>query len=127
MEENQIHETWDIKKILTAIILLVILGFSFRTFVLNKKASNASPNASRSVQGVSTQATPSVPPISTDTLKTTVQTSLGNLRNEVNNINVTEIATSTPAIQKVISDIKNLQNYPQSQAKQACLQICNGL
>lgn len=127
MEENQTYETWDIKKILTGLILLVILGLSFKVLVMDKKSSNVASVSSQNVQGVSTQATPSSIPVSSDSLKTTVQTNLDNLKKEVNNINVVEIATSAPAVQKVISDIKSLEQAPQNQAKQVCLQICNGL
>lgn len=127
MEETQTYEAWDIKKILTALILLVILGLSFKVMVLDKKTFSNLSNTSEKVQGASTQETPIPAPVSSDSLQRTVQTGLNNLKNEVNNINVVEIATSTPAVQKVITDIKNLQNLPQSQAKQVCLQICNGL
>lgn len=124
MEENQVYETWDIKKILTALILFVLLGVSAKILIFDKKASSA-PNNLQNVQGVSTQATSS--PAAVVDLKTNFQTSLDNLKKDVNNINVVDVATSTPAVQKIITEIKSLQDLPQSQAKRACFQICNGL
>lgn len=126
MEDNQIYEAWDAKKIFTFIIVALILGLSIKTFVLEKNSKNL-PNKSVSVQGASTQIIQTPTPNSSEELKRNVESKLNDLKKEVNNINLIEVATSSPAVQKVITDLKNLQNLPQTQAKEACLKICSGL
>lgn len=127
VEENQTYEIWDAKKILAGLLLFAIIALSFKTFVLDKKSSKVLDSKSASVQGTRTSETPTPTPASSEVIKKNIETKLTDLKKEVNNINVVEIATSTPAVQKVLNDLKNLQSIPQSQAKQACFQVCNGL
>lgn len=49
------------------------------------------------------------------------------IRGEVMGLDVSEVATSSPQIQKVINDIKSIQDLPSSKAKEACQKICSGL
>ena len=119
------QESWDIKKILGLLLILIIVAFGFKMFILDKKfqqGSNSEP--ATAVQGLSTQNNPNPSPLN---IQKSFDTNLSNLKKEVNNINVAEIASSSPQVQKVLNDLKNLQNLPQSQAKDACLKICNGL
>lgn len=119
------EERWDLKKIIALLLFVGILAFGLKTFVLDKKLQlNSNSETPTAVQGVSTQNNPNPSPMS---IQKSFDTSLNNLKKEVNNINVAEIASSSPQVQKVLSDLKNLQNLPQSQAKDACLKICNGL
>jgi hypothetical protein len=60
-------------------------------------------------------------------IQTTFEERLLDIREEAENIDVAEVASSSPQVQKVISDLKNLQNYPRNQAKEACFNICEGL
>ncbi len=126
VEENQTHETWDAKKILIALVLLGVIVLSIKTLVLDKKSPKVAEK-SVSVQGIRTLEPPTPTPVTAEDIKKNVEVKLTNLKKEVNNINVVEIATSTPAVQKVLNDLKNLQNLPQSQAKDACLKICSNL
>ncbi len=126
VEDKQIYETWDTKKIFTLIIIAVILGLSIKTFFLEKNSGKLA-NRSVSVQGESTQILLTPTPSPSEELKKNVESKLNDLKKEVNNINLIEVATSTPAVKKVISDLKNLQNLPQTQAKEACVKICSSL
>lgn len=127
MDELQVKETWDIKKILAGIILLVALALSVKSFVLDEKTSEAPSAKSTAVEGINIQQSPSPSPqFSSVDIKKDVQLKLNDLKKQVDNINVVEIATSTPAVKKVISDLKNLQEVPQNQAKEACFKICSG-
>ncbi|HKC14966.1 MAG TPA: hypothetical protein VKC89_03355 [Patescibacteria group bacterium] len=121
--------TWDVKKILIFIAIMAVVAFGFKTYVLDKNASITSKSKSTQVEGTSVKNSDNIPPnfSPSQELKQNLQTKLSDLKKEVNNINVVDIATSTPAVQKVLSDFKNLQNLPQSQAKQACVKICDGL
>lgn len=116
-------EVWDVKKIIMLVIIVGLGIFGLKTFVLDKNVLQA--NNSAQVEGTSTKSIDTISPAKD--LQQSVQTGFDNLKNEVSNINVVEVATSTPAVQKVINDLKNLQNLPQSQAKDACLKICSGL
>lgn len=128
MEEIQGNEAWDAKKIFAVLLIIIIFALSFKTFVLDKKSSKILDSKSTNIQGVSTQENPTSPSrVSSEDLKKNVENKLNDLKKEVNNINVVEIATSTPAVKKVINDIKNLQSLPQTQAKDTCLKICQGL
>ena len=119
MEEIQ-TESWDFKKILIALGLFAIIVAGFKFLVLDKKFKKVAFQTV-SVKGTNTTISP------TTDLKKDVENKLNDLKKEVNNINVVEVATSTPAVKKVLNDIKSLENLPQSQAKDACFKICNGL
>lgn len=126
MEETQTYERWDFKKILIVLVLLVAAALSFKTFVLDQKSPESSNNELTNVQGARTSEAPSSSPAPNEEIKKSIENKLIELKKEVNNINVVEVATSTPAVQKVLNDLKNLQNLPQSQAKEACFKICSG-
>jgi len=125
MEELEEDKSWDFRKILAVLILLIVLGFGFKFFVLNN-GSKLLNIKSVAVQGAKTSVSPNNTQVS-DSLKKGVESKINDLVKEVNQINVVEVATSTPAVQKVLNDIKSIQNLPQSQAKEQCLKICNGL
>ena len=113
---------WDKRKILVFIIaglLLLVLLYGIKNTIIGP--STSSPNTS-DVKGANTTLYPSPPDI-----KGTIQNQIDNLKTEAANINVADVATSSPQVQKVITDLKNLQNYPSTQLKSACMQICNGL
>lgn len=130
---RQEDEQWDRKKIfLFFIIVGIILGLGVKTFVLGK---NEIPLMEKlgAVKGLTTNEdskssdSKNSSSFQPSNLGKTLEDKVTTLTNEVKNINVLEVASSTPAIQKVINDIKNLQNYPQNQAKEACFKICEGL
>ena len=123
-----VNEVWDVRKILALVVVVMILAFGLKTFVLDKKNPDIK-NSITQVEGISVKPpdNPSQNSSASVELQRNVQTGFDNLKKEVSNINVVEIATSSPAVQKVINDLKNLQNLPQSQAKQACIKICDGL
>lgn len=128
MEEVQ-GERWDIKKILVVLVLSVVAALSFKTFVLDQKNPENSNNRSINVKGAGTSQVPSFSSTSApaEEIKKGIENKLTELSKEANNINVVDIATSTPAVKKILNDLKNLQNLPQSSAKDACFKICNGL
>lgn len=120
------QESWDKKKIfIFFLIVLPLAFFALKTYVLDKNIDlfSQKPNTSfKQVKGES-----SISQFNPADLQGSVEQKIDSIKSQVNNINVTDIATSTPQIQKVINDIKNLQNYPRNQAKDACIKICNGL
>ncbi len=126
---NEIEEaTWDKRKILMAFIGLgLILLIGFKTLGPDKKVTNGNVSPSVEIKGVQTKDTNQNDQTLPENIQKNVEQKLNNLKREVNNINVVDVTTSSPAVQKVINDIKSLQTLPESQAKQACFKICNGL
>lgn len=116
-------ESWDFKKIFTFLLVLGLIVFGLKTMVLGQNSSSVPQ-----IQGVVTKDNTRVENLlPREEIQKDVQEKLMELQKEANSINVVEIATSSPAVQKVLNDFKNLQNLPQSQAKQACFKICEGL
>lgn len=121
-KEKKEKVQWDKLKIALFSILVFLLlfaGYQLKTLTLDNQDSNASFKTD--VKGTSTfnPATPS--------LKESIQKNVEDLKNEAGNINVAELATSSPQVQKVINDLRQLQNLPQSGLKNTCFRICNGL
>lgn len=123
------NEAWDIKKILVFVAVTAVIAFSIKTFILGDKTSTVLSKLS-AVEGISTQNNQNNVPQNvspSQDLQQNLKAKLNDLKQEVGNLNVIDVATSTPAVKKVLNDFKNLQNLPQSQVKQACIKICDGL
>jgi hypothetical protein len=111
---------WDKKKILLFLIAAVVLigiGFEGRNLILGTSVQPSVPVVKPDVKGVATEIVPNI--------KNNVQDQLDNLKTEAQSVNLVEIASSSPQVQKVINDLKALQNYPKNQVKTTCQQICN--
>jgi hypothetical protein len=113
---------WDKKKILfflIAAVVLVGIGFEAKDLILGTSVSPSVSIAKPDIKGAATQAVPNI--------KNSVQNQLDSLKTEAQNVDLVEIASSSPQVQKVINDLKALQDYPKNQLKATCEQICNGL
>ncbi len=129
MKEGKIKEEsqWDKKKIFlfSILVFLAVIGaYYIKTLVMPQNlASNSLPgkSAEKNVKGVSTSVNPS------NTLKQDIQNQINNIKNEAQNINIVDIATSSAQVQKVINDFKVLQNYPSNSLKGVCEKVCSGL
>lgn len=138
---NKLKETqegWDFKKILIGLVVvgLLIFGlYKLKTLVLDKNSTNLGFKASQSVQGISTDATPNPTDSPTDNvslpsvsnIQSSVTQKIQDIKSEAGKISITDIASSSPQVQKVINDINSLQSYPTNQAKDICQKICSGL
>ncbi len=60
-------------------------------------------------------------------LSSDVQKNIDSIKQEVSSLRIEEVASSSPQIQKVLNDIKELEKYPRDQAKEMCQKLCNGL
>lgn len=119
---KQEETEWDKKKIilfLVGVFILIAIIFEAKDLILGRSVTPSPKITAPDIKGAATQIAPSV--------KQTVQNQLENLQTEAEKINVVEIATSSPQVQKVINDLKEIQNYPQNQLKTTCEQICNSL
>lgn len=132
-------QEWDKKKILLTIITIAAvfgIGYSTKGYFLDKNTQSSIP-ALGQVKGVqikddnTSKQTIDDPvlsgaPVSIPS-KEDVQQSLEQIKKEIQTINVVEIASSSPQVQKVLNDIKALEQYPGSQTKQMCENICKSL
>lgn len=124
-EVNQAQQqVWDIKKVTIFAIVLLALGAGL---MYKFKDQKFLPQGEVRGTQAQKQEKPNVEVPSFADLQTTFEEKLVDIREDAENINVEEVASSSPQIQKVINDIKNLQNYPRSQAKEACFSICENL
>ena len=125
MKEAPVEETWNKKRIFIAILALIVILcfsiFSYKRMVLdNNQAFPKKSIQELSVKGVSSQAEKQAVNITKD-----FESKLTDIKKEVGKIDIVEIASSSPQVQKVINDLKALQNYPKDQAKDMCEKICN--
>lgn len=124
MEEvkSQGESTWNKKRIFFAIFLLVLLivgGYFFKTRVLSE---NSSPVA-KSVKGIGAKEAIKEPEPGIN-IQEAVRERIDSIRQEVSGLNIVEIASSSPQVQKVLNDIKSLEQYPINQAQEICKKIC---
>jgi len=132
-ELKPIEESWNKKRIIIGLLFLfvVIAGLSvFKVLVLDKNQNSPQSlvkKTATAVKGVSTNVNSLTKGNTASSLKINIQDQLNLIKKEASSINLTEIATSSPQVQKVIDDIKSIQNLPKDQAKNFCQQICSGL
>ena len=132
-ELKPIEEPWNKKRIIIGLFFLftVVAGLTaFKVLVLDKNQNSPQSLVNKTVtavEGASTNANTSSNDNTIPGLKTNIQDQLNTIKQEASNINLTDIATSSPQVQKVIDDIKSIQNLPRSQAKSFCEQVCSGL
>lgn len=123
MQEVKFEESWNKKRILIALlalfafggILYVLKGSIFSQFFPHN--NNQRISSKESV--LSSKSEPNI--------EEALGKKIESIKKEAGNINIEEIASSSSQVQKIINDIKNLQNLPNSQLKDACLKICSGL
>lgn len=118
------EDKWDMKKILVGVLVIgLIVATSFWWFFNEGKLGQVKGvKIEKSNQKFSSDS-------STISLPSQVelQEKMNNIKQEVMNLNVSEVASSSPQIQKVIKDLKSLEEYPRTKASEVCQQICNSL
>ncbi|MBI2028280.1 MAG: hypothetical protein HYT07_01595 [Candidatus Levybacteria bacterium] len=126
--ENGVQKTWNKKRIFIAIFLIILLGigtYFLITKILEGKINffNAKPSESpKSVKGISVvEDKPSFD------IEKALKEKIDELKKEASKIDVEEIASSSPQIQKLIKDLNSLKEYPTNQAKEICQKVCSGL
>jgi hypothetical protein len=113
------------KRIFIIIFILLgigLLGYSAKTLVLDK---NQDIFSKKSVKGTSTQKNSNVP--SASSLETELKKKLDTIKQEVSKLDIADIASSSPQVQKLINDLNALKDYPSNQIKDVCEKICSGL
>jgi uncharacterized protein involved in exopolysaccharide biosynthesis len=118
-EASEINkETWNKKRVFLGIFLLALLiiggGYLFRD-----KIFISSSRQLKSVEGASTSTVDTAANV-----QETVKEKIDNLKQEVSGLNLMEVASSSSQVQKILNDIKALQQYPANQIKDLCRKIC---
>ncbi len=114
---------WDKKKIIifSVVVLLLLIGaYILKPMILGENL-NLENSYQKDVRGVNIQES------SKQSLKNSVSEEINNLKEQAQSINVVDIASSSPQVQKIINDLKAIQNYPSSKIKEACEKVCSGL
>lgn len=127
------EEPWDIKKIVATIVTIVIIvvgALYLKQSVFNQESKSA-------VRGVQVQLdkvqdgltglgseSKENPRVSYPNLQNEFQKKLDQVKKEAGNLSLTEIASSSPQIQKILKDVRSLQDYPGNQVRQMCENIC---
>lgn len=129
-DQNKKEEVveWDKKKILlflASVLFLIVAGFLLRTMLLGENASLKNFSLPKAKIDVKSESTKALSPA--QDIKENIQNEINSLRNEAQNINIIDIASSSPQVQKVINDLKALQDYPSNEIKKTCERICSGL
>lgn len=106
------------------IILVGLLGYSAKTLLLGENKFNL---FGKSVKGISTQKQENVSLPSASHLQNSLQQKLDSIKQEASKLDIAEIASSSPQIQKLIKDLNALKEYPSNQIKEVCQNICNSL
>jgi hypothetical protein len=121
MEEAGKGESWNKKRIIIAVIavILLIVGGAF----LKANFFAGSSRQSQSVKGANAEEvkTESIPKID---IQGAVKEKMNNLKEQVSSLSIAEIESSSPQVQKIINDIKSLEQYPTNQIKEICRKIC---
>lgn len=126
MKKQEVEEAWDKKKI--SITLLVVLGLigcivyfsgAYKIPTNNESVKkDAEVQLKKSVEGAADA-------VGVSDVKEVVQQKIEEIKTEAKTIDVIEIASSSPQVQKIINDIKALESYPADQAKTMCEKICD--
>lgn len=121
------EESWNKKRIFAALFLiaaLIVLGYFLKTKVLGQ---NVPPtDSSKAVKGTAARRKENKEKeqgLNVNVQKV-LQEKIESLKQDVKALNIVEIASSSPQVQKIINDIKTLEQYPTNQAKEICKQIC---
>lgn len=123
MDEVDVKESWNKKRIFAAlfcIMLLAIGGYFFKTNVLGEKSvKGAAVKEETNSKNSKTNSKLNV------NLPQVIKDKLEGLKQEVTHLSVEDIASSSPQIRKILNDIKALEQYPTNQARELCKQICS--
>lgn len=112
---------WDKRKIaifLLVFSVIVISGIELkRVFFPNTK-----------ILGVSVQEPAEKPNINPPRLNfSSVNSSISEIKENIESLNAAEVATSSPQIQKVLRDIQGIKDLPTNQAREMCYKVCSGI
>ncbi len=131
--EEKFEEVWDKRKIIAGIfvLLLFIAGgvIGKRILFHESLAPESFIPTFPSVKGISTFNAPDAASHVKISLPSQedVTNQLHTIQTQVTNLNVSDIASSSPQVQQILKQIENLPSGPEGQVKAACMRLCNNL
>jgi len=128
MQKLEEFTSWNKKRIFIGFIVilaaLTLLGYGIKTFVLGK---NIDFFSKKTTLGTSTQKQENTSLPTASSIQNSLQQKLGNIQQEISKLDIADIASSSPQVQKIINDLNALKDYPSNQIKEVCQNICNSL
>lgn len=122
------ESTWDKKKIAVTLIILVLVLVTGGMYVSDKVTAKLEGIKGAQIQNQTQRPLNEIPNTTFSfPSKENFTGRLDSIKKDIENINIQEIASSSPQIQKVLKDIQSIQQYPGNQAKEMCYNICRGL
>ncbi|MBI4097690.1 MAG: hypothetical protein HY426_01505 [Candidatus Levybacteria bacterium] len=116
---------WDKRRILFA-LCIAIAAIVIATEVKGKFYPNKSILGDSTKEKSMNVQKPDVKPPNIN-LASGVGSKINEIKQNINGLNVEEVASSSPQIQKVLRDIQGIKDLPSSQAREMCLKICSGI
>jgi regulatory protein YycI of two-component signal transduction system YycFG len=107
---------WDKKKILIFSVVFLAIGLFLLYRLIDFNSPEAPPKPPSEIKG-----------LSAESISENVTEVLSDLAQQASDLEIEEVATSSPQVQKIINDLKSLKDLPKSQLKNACENICSGL
>ena len=123
MQEVESFSSWNKTRIFAVLFLIIILATGAYFFRNHFMAPNSSPKNTTSVKGASVEK-PNLGQDLNTSIQQAIKEKINNLKQEVSNLDLMEVASSSPQVQKVLNDIKSLEQYPTNQVKEICKKIC---
>lgn len=114
MEQEQV--SWDYKKIVVGVLVLGILGWV--GYQMTQPAQKVA--GVQTVKPERTQMKVAAPQID-------IQRKITDITEQISQLDMQEVAASSPQVQKVLKDMEGLKDLPKNEAKNACMQICSSL
>ncbi|MBI3984817.1 MAG: hypothetical protein HY344_02630 [Candidatus Levybacteria bacterium] len=114
---------WDKKKIIATIViavLVIVTAIQVKNSVFPPDYKPPAQKPKENVKGLNTAEFSS-------NIKQSISENVNNLKTQAESLDVAEIASSSPQVQKLINDLKSLKDLPKSQLKSTCERICSGL
>ncbi len=113
---------WDKKKIIATLVIFILaiaIAIQVKDIVFPPDYKPPVQKQKEEVKGLNTAEFSS-------NIKQSISDNVNNLKTQAESLDVAEIASSSPQVQKLINDLKSLQDLPKSQLKSTCEKICSG-
>lgn len=112
-KEEEIEDSWNIKRIGMAFLVGFIIISALVYLTLNNFSFQKSDQKSHVLSAQD------------EKLEDIFENQIMDIKKQVANLDVEEIASSSPEIRNLIEDLKALGNLPRNEAKEACHKICS--
>lgn len=113
---------WDKKKIVLACLFLlgaILLLITIKTVFFD------TDEGSKMVKGIKTEKPRNAfEDIEAPDINGGLEDRVELIKDDLENVDVEEIASSSPQIQKILNDIKSIKDLPSSTARQTCENLC---